>query len=193
MNKKVIIRIVLICSMLFAVGTGVFTFIQKDFQTNLITLEKPSNWKEYSAADARYKVNFPAEPVLENKQLDIPSAGQSLNFEQVSAEKKKAVYALSHVDFPRKWTLLGSNTLLKKSLDLLVENEVPAQQLLSKETTSHQGYPALDYVVSRGGDEVKGRLVLVGTTLYRLTVSYPSELKETVQHEQFVSSFNLVG
>jgi hypothetical protein len=47
--------------------------------------------------------------------------------------------------------------------------------------------------MSQGSEEVQGRLILVGTTLYQLTVVYPPELAHQLQKTEFLDSFDVQG
>ncbi len=173
-------------------ATGVFTLISKDMQKGLTQVEQEKKWIAYSATDQRFQIKFPEVPVHESKQIEIPNAGQSIDYKEMRSEASEIAYSLSYIDFPRKWRLVGSQTLLKKSLAILIEHETPGQQLLEQEVSNHNGLPALDYLVKRGEQEIKGRLILSGTTIYRLTTSYtPSSLADKIQHAQFVESFQL--
>ncbi len=69
----------------------------------------------------------------------------------------------------------------------------PETVLLNKNMTKHRNLRALDYHLTQGEDEVQGRLVLVGTTLFRLTAVYPPSLAHQLQHDEFVDSFMYHG
>lgn len=195
--KGFIRKIILTVLLAAGVTGGTFAYLLRDVkqevQEKFTKGESLSLWTPYSSTDSRFKVQFPEEPSEQAKTLDIPAANQSIDFQQISAEakEKEIVYTLSYIEFPRKWRLLGNNTLLNKALDLLVEYEMKGQQLLNKEITKHQSLPAIDYVMKQGEKEVQGRLIVVGTTLFRLTVTYPPALKDKIQHERFVESFQV--
>lgn len=173
-----------------AVG-GIFSIVCNDVQKELVKIESVENWTAYSSTDSRFRVEFPKEPVVESKQIEIPNAGESLDYKEVRAEESKITYAVSHIDFPAKWRLVGSNTLLKKSLAILIEHEAQGQQLIQQELTTHNGLPAINYKVKRGEHEIQGIIILSGTTFYRLTATYLPSMADKVQHSQFVGSFAL--
>lgn len=205
-SSKFKIKKVILISMflLAAIGSSTF-FFKKGLQEGLVKIQTQENWvpyassqkdpqgkwKPYSSSDNRFQVDFPKEPVHESKQLDIPSTNEPLQYNEIRAEQSNVVYAVSYIDFPQKWRLASSNTLLKKSLALLIEHDAKGQRLMEQKLTAHNGFPAIDYVVKEGTSEIKGRLILVNHTFYRLTATYPSTIASQAQHTEFVNSFNL--
>lgn len=192
-SKKKLHKWMGIALLVVGAGAGAFTFVSKDVQQELTKIEKIDNWVQFSPADKRFSIEFPKSPKEGSKLIEIPSANQSLDYKEMRADESQVSYAVSYIDFPRKWRLVGSNTLLKKSLAILVEHEAEGQKLVSQQITTHNGLPALDYVVSHGKQEIQGRLILSGTTLYRLTATYLPANASLVQHAQFVSTFNLLA
>lgn len=172
-------------------GGATFLTVVKDFQDQLIPLRHLKQWINYTSLDERFKIEFPTDPKLESKKLEIPGVDQSLNYQEYSAEAKNIHYSVSYVDFPKKWRLLGAGTLLRKSLEILLISEKTSDSLINQNITEHKNFPALDYVLKQTDQEVRGRLILIGTTLYKLTVAYPGEAGENLQHQHFVESFGL--
>jgi len=148
-------------------------------------------WVQYSSSDVGFKVSFPTEPAHESKELVIPDTGKVLSYKEItSLEKKKVSYSLTHMELPRKWRFAGNTTLLKGVLDVVVKYAEGAE-LLEKEFTVHQGLRALDFRMKQGDQEVKGRLIISGGILYKLTIEYPSALATEMQSNPFISSFEL--
>ncbi|MBS0620629.1 MAG: RDD family protein [Verrucomicrobia bacterium] len=146
-------------------------------------------WVEY-ASDAGFKVAFPKDPETENKQLVIPNSGTVLNYEEVTSdESPKVHYKVSHMVVPRKWKLAGNATLLKGALDALVKHTEGAELVSKDFVMTHQGHRALDFHMKAEGEEVKGRFLVIGNTLYKLTVEYPSQLSSTQDASPFFDSF----
>jgi hypothetical protein len=157
-----------------------------------VGLEKgisPDGWVQYSSADVGFKVSFPTDPEQESKELVIPNSGKVLNYQEFSSEEKgKVSYKLNHMELPRKWRLAGDTTLLKGVLDAIVKHTSNAE-LLEKQFTMHHGYRALDFHLKQDEMEVKGRLILVGGTLYKLTIDYPPALATEILNNPFFDSF----
>jgi uncharacterized RDD family membrane protein YckC len=150
-------------------------------------------WKEYTTADGRFSVIFPEDPSHESGTLPVPSQNKKLTYDEFkSYQSKKVYYSVSYMELPRKWKLAGANRLLNAALDLIVQY-TPGTELLSSTMTKHRNLRALDFHLSEGEKEVKGRLILVGTTLFRLTAVYPPSLAGQLQDREFVDSFTVHG
>jgi len=150
-------------------------------------------WIDYTSTEGNFKVLFPDDPYIESKMLPVPSQHRDLQYQELTSyQGKKVYYSISYMGLPRKWKLAGSHRLLQGALDLIVEH-MPEAKLLCKNMTKHQTFRALDFHLEQGEEEVQGRLILVGTTLYRLTVVYPPELAHQLQHHAFLDSFEVQG
>jgi hypothetical protein len=101
-------------------------------------------------------------------------------------------YSISYLELPRKWKIAGASRLLQGALDLIIEH-IPGAKLLYKNMTKHKSFKALDFHFSQGEEDVQGRLILVGMTLYRLTVVYPPSLAHQLQKTEFLDSFEVHG
>lgn len=150
-----------------------------------------SQWIQYDRQDAGFSVQFPNDPKEESKKLKIPSANKVLSYQEITSHENKDVhYSVSYMDFPRKWKWAGSGTLLKGALDALVKH-TPNAVLAHREVTSHQSYRAMDFRLRQGGNEIKGRLIIVGTKLYKLTITYPISAAKEFEDNPFFNSFDL--
>lgn len=146
-----------------------------------------SEWQAYSPGDQRFDVQFPKEPVESSEKMDI--ADKELEYNELKAEEEKATYSVSYVDFPGHWKWIGTQKLLTKSFDMFLENEQNVEKILEKEIIHHNGNTALSYHLKQDGKEVKGRFIIVGNTLYRMTVTYPSSVAEKIDPKSFLDSF----
>ena len=150
-------------------------------------------WIQYYSMTRGFTVHFPNNPQEESKQLTIPDSSKVLNYEEISSQQTKDVlYSVSYMELPSKWRWAGSNTLLKGALDLFVKYNPVQTEVMEKEILLYQNHRALDFHLKQGDNEVKGRFILVDNTLYKLTVIYPSSLREQVQQGgPFLNSFDL--
>ncbi len=148
-------------------------------------------WIQYADEDAGFTVHFPNDPKEESKQLEIPKENKVINYQEVRANQdKKVFYSVTYMELPGKWKIAGNTILLKATLDIMVKH-MPETTLINKKLTIHQGQRSLDFHLKQGEEEVKGRLILVGTTLYKLTVTYPPSLAQEVQDNPFIESFDI--
>ncbi|MBS0651462.1 MAG: RDD family protein [Verrucomicrobia bacterium] len=159
-----------------------------------IGLEKgisTEGWVQYAHEDAGFKVHFPNDPQQESKLLPIPEANKVLNYEEIKTHQNKEVfYSVTYMDLPRKWKMAGSTTLLKGALDIMVKY-MPGTTIIEKKFSTHQTHRSLDFRLQQGDQHVKGRLILDGTTLYKLTITYPPSLEAELQDNPFLDSFDL--
>ncbi len=148
-------------------------------------------WTEYTSTEGRFSVHFPDEPELETGILPVPSQKKNLNYSEFkSYQTKKVYYSVSFIELPKKWKMAGAARLLQGALKLIVEH-TPDAHLLGQQMTRHKNFRALDFHLTQGDEEVQGRLVLVGTTLFRLTAVYPPALVHQLQHQEFINSFEV--
>ena len=158
-----------------------------------VALEKgisPENWVEYSSDDAGFKISFPTDPEAASKELVIPDSGKVLNYKEITSDDEKIYYSVTHLDLPRKWRLAGNTTLLKGVLDQMVKHTANSV-LIEKEFKMYRNHRVLDFRMSQGKEEVKGRLIIVGGTLYKLTISYPPSHAKDLQENLFLDSFEV--
>ncbi|MBX9923451.1 MAG: RDD family protein [Rhabdochlamydiaceae bacterium] len=182
---------VAICTFCALLGSSYFENEIAAVTTGFEKYRAVEGWKEYTTADGRFSVIFPQDPEHETGILPVPSQNKTLSYDEFkSYQSKKVYYSVSYMELPKKWKLAGANKLLNGALDLMVEH-MPATQLLGSEMTKHKNLRALDFHLSQGEEEVKGRLILVGTTLFRLTAVYPPSLAGQLQDREFVNSFTI--
>ncbi len=151
-----------------------------------------NDWKQYYSMTRGFAVSFPTDPEAQSKEVRIPDMGKTLQYEELTSyQTKNVLYSVSYMEFPSKWKWAGSSTLLKGALDLIIKYSPTQTDLVDKKFTYHQGQRSLDFHVKQGGEETKGRLILVRNTLYKLTVTYPSSLVNDIEDEAFLNSFDL--
>jgi hypothetical protein len=151
--------------------------------------EMTEGWMRLAPTLAKFSVHLPKAPDFNSTNLSVGS--RTLIYQEyVSTPLEDVHYVVGVIELPKRWKLAGSKTLLNKALDLAVK-EVPDVQLISKNMVKHGPYSALDFHLKMGEVEKKGRLILVGATLYRLSVSLPSEKMEGADLHPFIDSFTV--
>lgn len=146
-----------------------------------------SSWVQYTHEAKGFSIYFPDEPSQAQKPL-TPSGETGLNYTEMSSSEKKGTYSLSYLKMPKKWGLAGDNTILKVALDLIVKNTKEAL-VVNRQLSSYNGLKCIDYTFQVDGKEVSGRLLIHGSTLYRLNVEYPEGASAKVLKDDFLSSF----
>lgn len=162
-----------------------------DFSTGYQKYKTAEGWKAYTSDEGRFRVLFPSDPQEESKVLPLPDHNKTLSYNELTSyQTKKVYYSVSYMELPGKWKLAGSSRILKGALEGMVDY-TPGAELLLKHFTKHKTYRALDFHYKQDAEEVQGRLILVGNTLFRLTVSYPPSLANKLQHQEFLDSFEV--
>ena len=126
---------------------------------------------------------FPKEPELKEIKKPIPHSAHILVYKEYTQEK----YSLGYVDLPASWVKWGSNLVFKGTLQQVISREKGT--ITQKQKTLHEQYPAMDYEILRNGSKTLGRLILVGTTVYKLEVKEESSSKESA--DLFFNAFHL--
>lgn len=182
------------CAILTASACVIAAFCGNVLALWSVGLEKgfsSKGWVQYASADARFNVSFPSNPEMAYRELVIPESGKVLSYMEITSDEgKKIHYSVSHLKLPGKWRWASNTTLLKGVLDLLVKHAEGAE-LLEKEFATKGGRRVLDFRMKTGETEVKGRLLVVKGTLYRLTVTYPPSYANKIQGNPFLDSFEI--
>lgn len=191
-KKKVLLLMV---AMLVAIGTGgVYTFLSdiKDVKNVVVQHMVAKAWKAYKCKDGGFIVHFPTKPTVEEKVLPMPSGKQELCYSEYTSQPEEDVtYSVAFLDLPKKWTMFGTKTLLKESLNIIVEN-TPGLQIKTKEFNQlEDGRKVLDFQGMCGEKYVEGRLLLDGSTLFKIEAVHPSDEVNDSHIQKFLESFNL--
>jgi len=161
-----------------------------DFTWQFKSFDRNQSWVRYYDEEGGFRVDFPSDPDFQSKQLEVPNGNRPLEYNEFYSSTNNVYYSVSYMDFPGKWRWVGTKTLLKKAVDLIVQNTEKAE-FVEKKLVLHRSLPAIDFVFKVGQEDVKGRLVLVENRLYKLLVHYPGALDGHVEHEQFLESFEI--
>ncbi|HUD01774.1 MAG TPA: RDD family protein [Rhabdochlamydiaceae bacterium] len=180
-----------VIALMIACSAGSGLFYGKDISEAAVHYEQQvagSGWVEYISENGKFSVHFPKNPEVASKTVEVPN-GDPIELSEFKAEKD-AAFSVSYLDLPKKWKIFSSNTLLKGAMKVVTEH-MPGTQLLDKTIVKHKNHPAMDFRMKEGENEIEGRLILVGNTLYRLMVVYYPDTPRDQQHQTFVNSFHL--
>lgn len=179
-------------ALMMTCGAASTLFFGEDISEVAVQYEQSitsEGWVQYVSDNGKFQVQFPNKPVeQEPKKFDVPS-GDPVHVNELKAHKK-AEFSVSYLDLPKKWRLFSANTLLKGAMKVVHEYS-PGAELIDKKLIKHKNYPAMDFKMRDGKNEIEGRLILVGNTLYKLWVVYSPETPREQQHEVFLGSFEL--
>jgi hypothetical protein len=147
-------------------------------------------WVQYASDEGNFIVHFPKKPELATHTFDVPNSDKTVDFNEVKAKKSDCTFSVSYLELPKKWRIFSAGTLLKGAIGVVTDH-MPGAKLIEKKQGKHKNYPSLDFRMQQGEDLIEGRLILVGSTLYKLTVIYPPDATQENQHVPFLDSFDL--
>ncbi len=151
-------------------------------------------WVHYTSSEGDFTADFPSKPKVEQKQLEIPQANRTVDYQEVkSSHGKHTTYSVSAIELPKKFSFFGANTVLKGALSVLQENLHVKTKLIYKKLTKHGEHPAIDFHFLKGTDDIKGRLVLVGNKLFKIEVSEPFDGEAEEAGLAFINSFKPIS
>ena len=171
-----------LCGLALVIGSATALWLyQREPQTMEMVAEHVTTegWIRFLSPDQAFGVDFPKTP--EETSRDLSARGITLPFR----EYKSDIYSVSHVDLPKRWGLLGTKSLLKSALNVLVEHDTGAE-LVSKEFATLGKHTTLNFEMKKEDKQIKGCLLLIGSRLYRLAVTSSPEAEMNLQ---FLSSF----
>ncbi len=149
-----------------------------------------SGWMDYQDYQKGFSILFPSYPESSSENFDNPHTRDVLTYNELkSCENDKVCYTVGYLDLPRSWRFAGANTLLKGALEIVIQHE-KSGDLVFSQLTRHQRNPAIDFEIAKGKTIEKGKLVLIGRTLYRLMVTQPQSHSDT-NLKPFIDSFQL--
>lgn len=185
-------RLRLTLGVILTLACGATLFCGKDLSDAAVDFERSvtgEGWIQYASDDGRFTVQFPKKPVVETHEFAVPNSEKPLNMNEYTA-KSDVIFSVSYLDLPKKWRIFSSSILLKGAMKVVLQH-MEGAEMIGKKIVKHKNYPAMDFQMKQGENEIEGRLVLVGGTLYKLTVSYPPGAAREMQHEAFLNSFEL--
>lgn len=175
-------------SLVLALLCGSSLFLGENLSQAAIQFEQgitAKGWIKFADDDGRFTVKFPKKPDVGIRTFAEDSKNP-LNVNEFKAEKE-AVFSVNYLDLPTKWKIFSPNTLLKGALKAVI-GQIPGATLQQKQSLKHKNYPAIQFHLKQGDKEIEGRLILVGETLYTLTVEYFPDEYHPEQHTLFLNS-----
>ncbi|MBS0616475.1 MAG: RDD family protein [Verrucomicrobia bacterium] len=176
-----------------ALVCGSSLFVGKNISEVAVRYEEgvmASSWIEYASDDGKFTVQFPKEPEVATQTVPVPNSNQTLNLNEVKAKQSDHTFSVSYLELPKRWRIFSASTLLKGAMKV-VAGHMPQAQLLDKKSVKHKSYPAVEFRMKEGEKEIDGRLILVGSRVYKVMVTHPQGLEGEEQHKAFLNSFDL--
>ena len=147
------------------------------------------NWRDYSSADAPYRIMFPAKPVTHTRAVDLN--GMQVEMTMTAAEVEGAMFAVGTGVAPdaaqAQAAVAAMKTALVRNIGARVE----------RESTAAAGTNAavdIDAIGSANGQPMKlrGHFEARGKRFYQVIVMGKASAMSAERTDQFISSFTLL-
>lgn len=196
--KKYII--ILIATLIGFGGFYFYTHSQKPDQHKLnlhraVKGAEFKKWVNFNPIEEHFSASFPKKPKSGSRDLPIPGSDDTLPYKEFLCEADGDIhFSVSYTTLPEGWLKYGNSLVLGGALKVIMQ-ELGKTELVGKETTKFKSFPALDYehytVAEANQKETAGTLVLVGSVLYKIEMTYPIELHNQVQDQlaNFIENF----
>lgn len=193
LNTESIGRWRYIVALAVALACGSSLFIGKNLSDVAVRYEEgvmSAGWIEYASDDGKFTVQFPKKPEVATQTVPVPNSDQTLNLNEVKAKQSDQTFSVSYIELPKRWRIFSPSTLLKGAMKVVL-NHMPGVELLSKKTVKHKNYPAVEFSMKEGEKLIEGRLILVGSRVYKVVVVYSPGHTPDEQHQAFLNSFDI--
>lgn len=146
-------------------------------------------WKNFNDPNGGFTIEFPEKPQEDSSELAVPNS--SLPLTEVKCSPKEDIhYSVMYTTLPSKWLSYSPSLVLKGSLKYISKHM--KTRIIEKSVKKFKNRPALDYIFFDGRIETAGKLILIGSTLYKVEVKYPYAERAKIQGslDKFLSSFS---
>lgn len=156
---------------------------------------KGLNWSSYADPQGAYVIDFPGTPEAKLTQLPIPNSKDKLPFYAVNykLDKKGVEYSLNYTTLPKNWLKWKASLLLRGALKIIA-TQMSQAKIVKKSSNSYNNYPTVEFVMAKKNNlECAGRLILVDDILYKIEVTYPKDIQDSIQEDLniFLQSFDI--
>lgn len=149
--------------------------------------EQSDSWQMFTSVEENFRINLPTYPTKSSnteklKDVNVPTT------QYVSNAPNGDQYMIQYAVYPVK---LDQNLALEGTVNGSVNSD-PSNKLVESAITTYQNFPAIDYLIYNNQESlyIKGRNVLVGSTLYMTLVVSKERLPS--EYAKFANSFELI-
>jgi hypothetical protein len=146
-------------------------------------------WVKFTSPDGKFTAYFPKQPNHQLQHILIPRGHGELAYDELSCmNDEKEIYSLSYATLPSEILKWKASLVLKGILRIVSSDASPGK--IVKQHYSKIQHPALDYCLRhQNGMETRGRLILIGNSLYKLEIKFTKETSNLEALEQALSTF----
>lgn len=150
-----------------------------------------STWKEFVSPVGHFGAEFPTYPKHETQNLKVPNSQLTLKYDTYSSELSDGTaFIIGTTTYSSEIDTSNPEVNLEGALNgVLASND--ANKLVSSNLTYFGSHKAIDFLILNGTIYMKGKIILVGQTLYELLVAYENKNYNENDFNRFVNSFVL--
>lgn len=147
------------------------------------------NWRDYSSADAPYRIMFPAKPVSHTRAIDLN--GMQVEMTMTAAEVEGTMFAVGTGVAPDAAQAQAAVAAMKIALMRNIGAKVERESTAAAGTNTSVD---IDATGSANGQPVKlrGHFEARGKRFYQVIVMGKTSAMSTERTDQFMSSFTLL-
>ena len=152
-----------------------------------------AHWPAVEGKVNAFEARFPAEPEYASENLPIPDSQQKIQQEIFVAGSKDMSYFVATSLYPEELTG-DEEESLKTALNGMMQT-IPGTQMLSSQYIvpfSGNNYLEFEFLNPDADTHFKGRVYLVGKSLYQIYTSYPKASYNDNEYTYFVNSFRIM-
>jgi hypothetical protein len=147
------------------------------------------NWRDYSSADAPYRIMFPAKPVTHTRSVDLN--GMQVEMTMTAAEVEGAMFAVGTGVAPDAAQAQAAVAAMKTALVRNIGAKVERESTVAAGTNTAVD---IDAIGSANGQPMKlrGHFEARGKRFYQVIVMGKASAMSAERTDQFISSFTLL-
>ncbi len=175
------------------IDSSLYSLPEKESEKKVIDYFANQNeWREFNSATGRFRALFPAYPVHKTNNLRLLGVGSPVKQDSYSIKTADAFYAIYVATYPPEVDTSNPETNLKSSLNGMLS--VEGNELISSNFTNFGDYRAVDFLIKNVDRNayLKGRIIVIGQTLYQLLVAYKNGSYNDSDYTRFINSFHLI-
>lgn len=153
--------------------------------------DKNVKWQTYTFSDNNFSISLPVKAEEQHQQLDLPNSQTKIPYDTYVSEPNQNVsYLVGVAKYPKEVNVSSPQNNLQAAVNGTV-SATPGAKLISSQMTDLGGNKAVDFVIQGQDFNMKGRYILVGSTLYQLMVAYENNQNIDDDYNTFIKSFKI--
>ncbi len=148
------------------------------------------DWKEFYSEAQHFKVLLPTDPKHQAVNSPLPDGTTTTTDVYTSVNPDGTFYLIAANTFSKEMDVSDTTKILEACLKgMLVDNTV----VVSSQFEEFHGHKTLDFLLKAGTTFQKGKITLVGHSLYDLLYDYDEKLYNQDEYDRFLQSFNVIN